>query len=299
VLAGAGLYEACTSSLIGPADLDRMGYPEDDPQRRALRLTNPLSVDESLLRTSLLPGLAAAAARNVARRNLTVRLFESGRCFSPSPDELLPREPLRLGLALHGPVPRQWHSPEREMDFFDLKGVLEALFEALRIEDVGYRAVEAQLFRPGRAAELTAGDAPLGIMGELGPEASERYGFTHRAALAELELGVLLGLARPPSPARELARFPAVLLDLAVSVPEEVTAAEVVETVRLAGGAVLDAVRIFDLYRGEQVGPGRKSLALFLSFQRPDRTLTQEEALSARDAIAAALEDRHGGQVRQ
>ncbi len=298
VLAGAGLFEACASSLIGPTDLDRMGYSQEHSARRPLRLTNPLSMDESLLRTTLLPGLAAAIARNVARRNVTVRLFEIGRCFLPS-GELLPQEPPQLGVALHGPVPKEWYVKEREMDFFDLKGALEALFEALRIGDVTYHAAGAEPFRPGRTAELRAGEHRLGIMGELAPDASERYGFTHRAALAELELDRLLALARPPSTVHELARFPAVLLDLAVSLPEEVTAAEVVETIRSAGGAALETVRIFDLYRGEQVGPGRKSLALFLSFQRPDRTLTQEEAVAARDAIAAALKQRHRGQIRQ
>ncbi|MGH2708158.1 MAG: phenylalanine--tRNA ligase subunit beta, partial [Actinomycetota bacterium] len=141
-LAGAGLFEAHTSSLIGPADLDRMGYSQEHPARLTPGLTNPLSVDESLLRTTLLPGLAAAAARNVARRNLTVGLFEIGRCFLPTA-ELLPEERLRLGVALHGPVPKEWHSQEREMDFFDLKGALETLFEALGIADVTYRAAEA------------------------------------------------------------------------------------------------------------------------------------------------------------
>ena len=298
LLTGAGLFEAVTSALIGPADLDRMGYPPEHPARSALRLTNPLTVDESILRPSLLPGLVASAARNVARRNLCVRLFEVGRCFVPRETNLLPEEPLRLGMVFHGPIRQEWHTPSRELDFFDLKGVVEMLMEVLRI-DYTFGPTTRDPFTRGRTAALVAPGGAFGTIGELTPATAERYGFTNRVVAAELELGKLLELARDPAQAKELTRFPPVLLDLAVVVAEAVEAAEIMELARSAGGPALVDVRVFDVYRGEQAGEGRKSLALSLTFLRPDRTLTQDEAVAARDAIAGALQKRLGAEVRK
>jgi phenylalanyl-tRNA synthetase beta chain len=298
LLTGAGLFEAVTAAMIGPADLDKMGYPPGHPDRAALRVTNPLTVDESILRPSLLPGLVASAARNVARRNLCVRLFEVGRCFVRRETNLLPEEPLRLGIVLHGPTPQEWHTPSRELDFFDLKGIVELLMEGLRI-DYTFGPTTRDLFTPGRTAALVAPGGAFGTIGELKAATAERYGFTNRVVAAELELGRLLGLARDPGAASEPPKFPPVLLDLAVVVPEAVEAAEVIELARAAGGPALAEVRIFDVYRGEQAGAGRKSLALSLTFLRPDRTLTQDEAVAARDAIAAALRARLGAEVRE
>jgi phenylalanyl-tRNA synthetase beta chain len=297
LLVGAGLWEAYTSSLVGPEDLDRMAYPEGHEARRAIPVTNPLVVDESLLRPSLLPGLMGAVARNAARRNLTTRFFEIGRCFAPS-NELLPLESLRLGIALHGPVVQEWHTPGRDLDFYDLKGVIDLLLDGLRVAGVAWEPVEDPVLHPTRAACVVAGDRVLGNAGELSPEATARHDLPHRAYVAELDLEALLALAAPPVGIAEIPRFPSVLLDLAVSVPEAVPAAAVLATARAAGGALLDDVRLFDVYRGGQVGEGRKSLGLSLSFRRADRTLKEEEAIAARDAIAAAVTGEHGGRVR-
>ena len=298
VLAGAGLVEAVTTSLIGPSDVEIMRYAEGHPAHTPLRLTNPLAADESILRPSLLPGLLASAARNVARRNLRVGLFEIGRCFVPRESTLLPDEPLRLGIVLHGPLAQEWHTPTRELDFFDLKGVVEVLMEALRIDHTFGPSVREPLV-PGRSALLVAAGGTFGMLGELDPATAERLGFPNRVAAAELDLGRLLERAADPPPAKEPPRFPPVLLDLAVVVREAVEASEVLELARMAGGALLVDGRVFDVYRGEQVGAGAKSLALSLTFRRADRTLTQDEAIQARDAIARALQSRLGAEVRQ
>jgi phenylalanyl-tRNA synthetase beta chain len=298
VLTGEGLFEAAANTLIGPSDLDRMGYPAGHDAREALRLVNALAVDESLLRPSLLPGLVAAAARNVAHRNLCVRLFETGHCFAKVNGRLLPAESLRLAIVLTGPTPEEWHTPSRELDFYDLSGAIEVLMEALRI-DFTLTPVTKALFTPGRTAALVAEGGSYGTIGELVAPTAERYGFASPVLMAELDLERLLRLARDPAKAVEPPRFPPVLLDLAVVVSERVEGAEVAEIARAFGGQSLVDIRIFDVYRGEQVGEGRKSLALSLTFLRPDRTLTQEEAVAARDAIAKALQGRLGAQVRQ
>lgn len=296
LLTAAGVWEAQNSSLIGPADLDKIGYPEGHPARKAIRLVNALSSEESVLRPSLVPGLLASIARNVARRNLSVRLFEIGRCFLPA-DDLLPEEPLRLGFALHGPLDQEWHTPSREMDFYDLKGALEVVFAGLRISKAGYRPVEEVPFHPTRAASVVIDETTVGTIGEIAPGVAERYDLPYRAIVGELEVQALLERARPPR-VPESGRFPAALVDLAIEVPEEVPAGEVLATARSSGGEHLEEARIFDLYRGEQIAKGNKSIAISLRFRHPDRTLTDAEALRWRDAIADAIVAAFGGRVR-
>jgi phenylalanyl-tRNA synthetase beta chain len=295
-LVGAGLYEAESSSLISPADIERVGYPEGHEARKALRMANPLSSEASLLRPSLLPGLLSAVARNVARRNLSVRLFEIGHCFLAS-GEVLPREPLRLGIAMHGQVEPTWLSPERELDFYDLKGVVELLIQN-RIDEAIFQPSDEAIFHPGRSASVLLDGQLLGSFGELHTRAQERFGLPNRVLVAELDVTALLEAARWPG-LRNVPKFPAVLRDLAVSVPESVPVGEVVSAAREAAGDVLEELRIFDLYRGEQAGEGRKSVAMSLKFRLEDRTLTDEEAQAIVERVASRIAELYGGQIRK
>jgi phenylalanyl-tRNA synthetase beta chain len=291
LLVGAGLWEAQTNSLIGPSDLERSGLADN-----ALRIVNALSVEESLLRPTLLPGLIAAASRNASRRNLSIRLFEIGHCFL-SADDILPAEPLRLGLVIHGPVEAEWHTPNREMDFFDLKGAVQTVLHGLRVPEATYESVETRPFHPGRAAAIKVEGRDLGTIGEVAPEIGARYDLPYRAMAGELELGAILELARPPQ-LGQAARFPAALVDLAVEVPEQSPASKVLASARASGGEYLEEARIFDVYRGEQIGEGNKSIAMSLKFRHPSRTLTDTEVLGWRDAISAAITKEFGGRVR-
>jgi len=294
VLNGAGLFEARTSSLISPADLDRLGLPGPG----ATRVSNPISQDESVLRTSLIPGLLRSAALNFSRRSGDVRLFEIGKTFHPEgPGQ--PREVLRLALFLGGTAPQHWHTSSRELDFFDLKGALEVVLKTMRIEDVTFEERHETPLHPTRAAGVFgAGGVRLGVFGEMDPEAADREGLPARACVGEFDLEALLALAGPPRAAEQGGRYPAVLLDVAFVLEDKVESAAVLSTAVSAGGTLLESVRLIDVYRGEQVGEGRKSMAFALTFRSPDRTLNEGEALAARDAIAAAVADRHGGKLR-
>ena len=293
-LVGAGLFEARTSALVGPADLQRIGVPPG----RATRLANPMTQDESLLRPSLLPGLLRAASTNFARRPGDVRLFEIGTTFHPNGVEA-PTERLRLAMALGGTTPQEWHSPARTLDFYDLKGAAEVMLKTLSIREAAFEEHQEPLFHPTRAAAVVGTEGSrLGVFGELEGGTADRAGLPDRFSVAEFDLELLLRSAGPPVPPPQPNRFQAVLLDLAVAVPERVGAESILATARSAGGPLLESVRVIDVYRGEQVGGGNKSVAISMSFRSPDRTLGEREAIEARDAIAAALEDRHGGRVR-
>jgi phenylalanyl-tRNA synthetase beta chain len=293
-LAGAGLFEARTSSLVSPADLDKVGLD----LTAATRLANPISQDESLLRPSLLPGLLRSAATNFARRPGDVRLFEIGRTFRPNGVEP-PTEKLRLALALGGTAPQQWHSAARQLDFYDLKGAVEVVLKTLSSRDASFEERQETPFHPTRAAGLFSGDgARLGVFGELDPQAADAAGVPARFSAGEFDLDALLALAGEPLAPPEPSRYPAVLLDLAVVVPERVEARSLLDTARAAGGALLEGVRLIDVYRGDQVGAGNKSVAISMTFRSPERTLGEGEALEARDAIAKALGERFGGRVR-
>ncbi|CAN5819074.1 phenylalanine--tRNA ligase subunit beta [soil metagenome] len=293
-LIGAGLYEARTSSLVSPADLEKIGLAPD----AATPLANPISRDESLLRPSLLPGLLRSAALNFSRRPGAVRLFEIGRSFHPNGIEP-PIERLRLAIAMGGVTPQEWHSPERQLDFFDLKGALEVVLQTLSVRDATFEERHEAPFHPTRAAGLFAADGTrLGLFGELDAQAADRAGVPERFGMGEFDLDALLNQTGAPPPRPETSRYPAVLLDLAVVVPEKVDARSLLNTAREAGGQLLENVRLIDVYRGEQVGAGNKSIAVSMTFRSPERTLADGEALASRNAIAGAISERHSGRVR-
>ncbi|MEO7804716.1 MAG: phenylalanine--tRNA ligase subunit beta [Actinomycetota bacterium] len=293
VLAGSGMFEALTQSMIGPEHLRILGATEVS----VLELAHPMTIEESLMRPSLIPALLSAVQRNHAKRNLDVRLFEIGPVFIPTRDAL-PQEPTRLGLVMCGIQPQGWLSKERPLDFYDLKGVVENLVTSLCLPDIKFEPVTLPPYHATRAAQVMSGTTVVGTFGELTEEVRERADLAHRIYAGEFDVDAMVELSERPSPSSTVTRFPAVLLDLALAVKDEVAAADLLSVAREAGGQDLEQVRIFDVYRGDQVGEGRKSIALSLTFRNAARTLTEQEAISARDAIAAALRKGFGAEAR-
>jgi phenylalanyl-tRNA synthetase beta chain len=260
VLSGLGLAETYTPSLRA-----------EDPDPDALTLPEPISVELSVLRTRLLPSLVDAARRNVELGSEGVSLFEIARVYGPGAE--LPEERIRVAAILEG-------------DFARAKGVVETLYAALNAEPEFERAGDP-LLHPGKTARTRAG-----IVGELLPGALEG-----QWAAFELDLAELLAEAREPS-YEDVITYPPVRQDLAFAVPEEVAGGDLVATAREAAGPELREMRAFDVYRGDQVGEGRKSIAFAVVFQSPERTLSDEDAAKLRDKIVAVLEQRYGAQLR-
>ncbi|HEV2754832.1 MAG TPA: phenylalanine--tRNA ligase subunit beta [Actinomycetota bacterium] len=297
-LATLGLREAWTESFIGPKELDDLGLAGDHPARSLVRLMNPMAEEKPGLRTTLLPGLLRSAAHNAAHRAEDIALFEVARVYEPS-DEDLPLEADVLAAVLSGRRrPQTWRGPAEPWDFFSAKGVLEALLRSLGLPAPVFAPAGGMPFHPTRSATVAVGGATAGAFGEVHPDVCDRFDVYEGTVAFELSLAPLLAALPPRVKIEELPRFPALLIDLAVVVDDEVPAETVTEIVRAAGAPDVTSARLFDLYRGEQLPPGRKSLAFALEIRAADRTLTDEEALTVRDRIVAALAERVGAELR-
>ena len=261
VLAGCGLSEAYTPSLVA-----------DDPDREALRLSLPLSSEQSVLRTTLLPSLLAVAERNREVGNEAVGLFEIARVYLPSGEQL--------------PVERWRAAGVVEGGYAEAKGIVDALLDALKIETSVERG-EHPLLHPGKTGRL-----PQGWVGEVHPAVGRGW------AAFELDLADLAAATPDRVLYEDVITFPSVLQDLAFVVDDTVPAAELVAAIRAAGGELLREARVFDEYRGEQIGDGKRSLAFRVAFGSPERTLADEDVAPARAAIVEALAERFGAVLR-
>lgn len=269
-----------------------------------VELQNPMSTEQSRLRTTLLGSLLDAGQRNRARGAGAVRLFEAGAVYLPveDPAQPLPAEPYHLGAIVSGSIrPSTWREPEPpEADFFAVKGVLGALLDAVRAPwSVQATPGPEPFLHPGAAARILVDGSPVGWIGAVHPLVAAAWDWSDPVAAFELDLDALDGRIDAAPQYRDLTSFPEVREDVAVVVSDAVTAADVLEVVRRAGGSLLGRVEVFDVYRDdERIGAGNVSLALRLHFRAPDRTLTDEEVASRRAKIAAALAEQLQGRVR-
>jgi phenylalanyl-tRNA synthetase beta chain len=288
LLVTAGLQEILTYRLTTPEREAPLRPAEAEPEY--VRLANPSSAERAVMRRTLLPGVLEVMALN-ARVRQRQWLFEIGPVFLPGPR--LPDEPRRLAIGVRGPVaPASWLAPEpATAEFYALKGVVEALLAGLHIPGAVFEPADDPAFAPGRAAQLVLDGKATGMLGEVHPDVLAAFDLPPVPAVcaAEMDLEAVLARVVPGYRVAAVPRFPPALQDLAVVVDEAVPLAAVLAAVRTAGGPLLQDVRLFDLYRGPQVPPGKKSLAVSLAFLAPDRTLTDAEVEAAKRGILEAL----------
>jgi len=313
VLRDLGFLEIVAWSFADPQVSDRLRLPDGDPRREAVATHNPLSGDQSVMRTTLIGGLLDAARRNVARGADRVGLFESGRVYLRAPvptsggelagsfcgDTPAPvAEPHRLGCLAVGPLaPPSWRSESVPADFYGIKGVLEGLCGQLGAE-LSVEPAPEPFLHPGRAAEVRLAGRPAGWLGELHPLVARAWDLPGAAAFEIAAAALVEASSAGEERYTDVTAYPPVHEDIAVVVAEDVPAERVRETVVRAAGELLSSATIFDLYRGDQVGAGRKSIAVRLEFRAPDRTLTDEEVAERRAAVTQAL-DEIGGALRE
>jgi len=318
-----GFDQAVGWSFTDPGEAGRLRIPADDPRANPVLLANPLSEEQSAMRTTLLGSLLDIASRNVARGTPSVALFESARVYlqdSPTgrkPLEVSGKRPVDTlagnfagdqpapfsephrfaGIAVGSLAPRSWRGGGEAGDFFAVKGVLEALAAQLGVE-LEFAPAEQPFLHPGRSAAVSIAGGPGGWLGEVHPLVCRTWDLDAAVAF-ELDAAPLIAAATLGDESYEdVTTFPAVYQDLAVVVPAAAPASEVRAAVLAGGGELLHAAEVFDLYEGEQVGEDRKSLALNLEFRAPDRTLTDEEVAGRREAIKAKLGEI-GGMLRE
>jgi phenylalanyl-tRNA synthetase beta chain len=297
VLVGRGLFEIAGWSFTEPAAVDRLRIEEGDPRRDAVRLQNPLSDAQSILRPTILISLLDAARHNIARGLTDLGLFESGTVYRAA--EQLADEHHALGALCTGRLRFEgWRGgPEQQADFFLIKGILAAVLDALRI-DWHVEPGQWPFLHPGRSAKVLAGETVLGFVGEVHPTVARNWEIDQPLTAFAIDLGKAAAAAPEVTTFADVSSFPSLRQDLAVVVADDVPAARVLDTVRGAGRKLLADVDIFDVYTGDQIGDGRVSLALHLEFRAPDRTLTDEDVAPVRDKIVAALQEELGGELR-
>lgn len=288
----AGLLEVVTLSFTSADELARARV-----SKKAVPLRNPLGEDRGLLRTSLLPGLAAVASRSLRRQVEDVSLFELGRVFTPV-DADLPHERAVLAVLLAGER-HGWIGEEREVDFYDLKGTLEAIAAAWGAPLNLVGQVDVGFLHPRRCATVTVADKRVGLMGELHPEVCEALEIDGRAMYGQLDVEELRHAVESMDRAHavEPPRVPAVHRDIALLVPETVAAGELASAMSAAAGGIAESVRLFDLYRGESIGEGHKSLAFRILYRDPTTTLTDKQVDKLHAKVAKSVA-RFGAKVR-
>jgi len=321
LLAGAGCTEVIAYPFLGVGDLDALGLAPDDPRRTAITLANPLSAREPLLSTTLAPALLGVAARNVGRGQSSLALSLVAPVFLPGADPLppaplppvdrrpgddqlkaldaaLPAQPRHLAVLLAGDRnPAGWWGPATPAGWADAITVVRRVARGLGLV-VEVRQGALAPWHPGRCAEVLLDGAVVGNAGELHPSVCAAYGVAARTAYAEVDLDALVGAAAEVVAAPQFSTMPVAKEDVALVVDEKVPAAAVAGALRAGAGDLLESVRLFDVYRGDPVPGGRKSLAFALRFRAPDRTLTEEETGRARDAAVAAAAARTGAEPR-
>jgi phenylalanyl-tRNA synthetase beta chain len=296
MLTGIGLHEAVTDPTMGPEKIDFYGLAS--PGLVVIR--NPVGVQNSVLRPSLLPGMADVLVKNERQGQDEVGFFELGRTYAKQGEGFI--ETLKLSVGISGiSRPREWHSKPRPFDFFDLKGIVEGLVEA-RGADIVFESGTHEKLHAGRQAvvKLVESDnnSEIGYLGERAPNVSEAIGSKRRLYIAEIDFQRLCEAAGDAGRYRSLDRYPAVKRDLAVIIPKKIMESEVRSAILANGGSLVESVDLFDVYEGEQIPPGTKSLAYAIVFRSPERTLTEAEIDSLQKDIEKALERDFGGKIR-
>ncbi len=296
LLVGAGYSETLLFSFLGRADLDAMQLPADDPRRRGVGVVRPINEDEGVLRTTLLPGLLKAAAVNLGRHLAGARLFEIGSVFLAGEGKL-PDQPSHLAFVGAGDVAGWWMEAASVPDVWDGLGLVRLLTESMRVPGVELLPSTAPGFHPGRCAEIRVEGETVGIVGEVLPSVAAGFGLKGRVMAGEMRLDALVREALPwnfdpPS------TYPPAIFDLAFEVDAGVPAGAVLEAVDAAAGEVLERSDLFDVFSGDPVPPGRKSLAIRLTLRAPDRTLTDEEVGPIRREVVAQVSETTGASLR-
>lgn len=295
-----GFAEVINYSFFNATCLDKLRLSSADSRRRNVRILNPLTEEQGSMRTTLVPGLLETAGRNQAYRSEDLALFELRPVFHPVDDAELPCERLRMTALLCGRrEPQGWAQSDQKIDFFDMKGMLEQLFVQLRIEGLTWKTEHDEPFyHPGKSCVIYHDNTLLGSLGELHPEVLHNFSLGQQAVICDLDVEELLHLSGTPVQFKALSRFPDVQRDSAFLVDTGVSAQEVFAVLNQVKIKDLESIRLFDVYCGEGVPAGKKSLAIRACYRALDRTLTDELIQNLHGKLIKAMERELGAELR-
>ncbi len=301
LLVREGLQEIISYQLTSPERENRRLPPDVEPDKMPyVTIVNPVVVDRFVMQKSIMAGILETIESNAKTRD-RIALFEIGNVFLASEEGALPDELPRLGIALTGPrqLPTWKESNSETYDFFDLKGIVNSMLDGLHLEDVQYEQHRYPIFHPGKCAAVKVSDRLVGVMGELHPVVHSQYAFSSSPVVgAFFYLDKLIELVPEKYQVDSVSSYPPVLEDIALIVDEEIPAGQVTFLIEQTGGKTLTEVRLFDVYRGEQLGKDKKSLAYSLTYQAEDRTLTDDDVAKLRRKIVKRLEREISAQLR-
>lgn len=289
VMVSSGLNQSISYSFISPKVFDKINLPQDSELRNVIKIKNPLGEDYSVMRTTTIHSMMESLGRNYSRNNSYARLFEIGKIYIPNEDEnVIPTENNILTIGMYG-----------NCDYLDLKGVVENALEKLGLSKVKFtRENDNPSYHPGKTAALMIGNKKVGVLGEVHPDVSENYGLDENCYLAELNLDLLFEYAKTDKKYKALPKFPAVTRDIALLVDDEILVQEIEDTIRRAGGNLVEKVELFDIYKGAQIPEGKKSIAYAIAYRDEKKTLTDNDVNKVHDKILRSLEHKLGATLR-
>lgn len=309
IFTARGFAEAINYSFASERHFDLLGLAEDDQRRRVTRLLNPLSEDQAVMRSMLLPGLLENVRHNLNHQKTDIALFETGKVFLQVEDGVQPQEQFHLCAVASGrryPESVPLHFATLDADLFDLKGIAEAMFRVLAITgregDVRFRAAGESIqpyCQEGLTIRIMDGDAEIGIVGKLTPQSLRAFGVKQDVYFLQMNLSAVNELPRVKKVFSPLPRYPWVKRDIALVVPEDVAAGELLQTIRELDVVHVENAELFDVYRGKPIAPGMKSVAISVTYRSPERTLDDETVDIVHEKIVNTLMSRFGGRYRE
>jgi phenylalanyl-tRNA synthetase beta chain len=293
ILSGFGFSEAINYSFIGTDACDQLQLDADDSRRRHVALLNPISEDLAVMRTSLVPGMLEAVQRNLSRQQTELRMFEIGKAFFPQPHEVLPQEKEMLVGCWTGAADKAaWHTRERACDFYDIKGTVEGLALALGIHGLSFMALaddRCDIFRAGHTAQVRSGDQVVGHVGALNPAVVDAFRLKPPVFVFELDVEQLAALVPDTRQMESIPRFPSTTRDVTVIVDQEMEAGRLMETVAGFEEALVEDLFLFDVFTGEPIPAGKKSVSFRVVYRSAERTLDDETVNSIHQHLTHRL----------
>jgi len=293
LMSGFGFSEAIAYSFVAESSCDRLRLKQPDPRRAMIPILNPLSEDQAVMRTSLVPGILGTMHYNLARQTKNLKIFEIGKIFLKADQRALPREPeMLIALWTGARTDASWHSREIPCDFYDIKGAVEALVQALNLEGIRFAAMAddaCEYTRPGHTAQITASEAAVGLVGEIHPRVSEAYDLKQTAFIFELDLEKIAGLIPETRNAKPIPRYPAIYRDITIIVDRGVETQTVLQAVENFQEKLTENLHLFDIFEGDPIAAGKKSVSFRITYRSPGKTLEDDDVNDLHKSITERL----------